>query len=113
MTGMAYDEGLATRLRDRLIRERGVVEKSMFGGLAMLVDGNMAVGVFRDDLLVRTDPATQDELLAEPGARMFDMVKARPMNGWIVVDAEHCADDDDFERWVGRGIAYARTLPPK
>src|SRR5215475_14160127 len=104
---------MATRLRERLASERGLTEKAMFGGLAMMIDGNMAVGVFKDDLLVRTDPAEQDNLLAEPGARMFDMVKQRPMKGWIVVDAEHCGDDDDFERWVGRGLAYARSLPKK
>jgi TfoX/Sxy family transcriptional regulator of competence genes len=111
--GMAYDEGLAERLRDELGAEPDVVEKKMFGGLAMLIGGNMAVGVFKDDLLVRTDPAQQDELLAEPGARIFDMVTSRPMKGWIVVAAEHCSEDRDFRRWVARGVAYAKTFPPK
>ena len=110
---MAYDEGLAERLRDELGAEPDVVEKKMFGGLAMLIGGNMAVGVFKDDLLVRTDPAQQDELLAEPGARIFDMVTSRPMKGWIVVAAEHCSEDRDFRRWVARGVAYAKTFPPK
>ena len=110
---MAYDEALAERLRDELGAEPDVVEKKMFGGLAMLVGGNMAVGVFKDGLLVRTDPAQQDELLAEPGTRVFDMVKARPMTGWIVVDGEECGDDKVFRRWVARGVGYAKSLPPK
>jgi TfoX/Sxy family transcriptional regulator of competence genes len=109
---MAYDEGLATRIRE-LLDDGDLVEKKMFGGLGMLLGGNMAVGVYGDELLVRTDPAQQDELLAEPGARMFDMVKARPMNGWILVSPQHCAEDEDLARWVGRGVAYARSLPPK
>jgi TfoX/Sxy family transcriptional regulator of competence genes len=109
---MAYDEGLATRIR-ALIDDSDVVEKKMFGGLGILIGGNMAVGVYGDELLVRTDPAKQDELLAEPGARMFDMVKSRPMNGWILVSPEHCAEDEDLARWVGRGVAHARALPPK
>jgi TfoX/Sxy family transcriptional regulator of competence genes len=109
---MAYDEGLATRLRDILGDEAGLAEKKMFGGLAILLDGNMAAGVYGDDLLVRTDPGQQVTLLAEPGTRPFDMT-GRPMKGWIVVDASMCTEDDDLRRWASRGIAHARSLPPK
>jgi TfoX/Sxy family transcriptional regulator of competence genes len=109
---VAYDEGLAARLLDILAAEAGLAEKKMFGGLAVLLGGNMAVGVYGDDLLVRTDPAQQGTLLAEPGTRPFDMT-GRPMKGWIVVDASMCAEDDDLRRWVSRGIAHARSLPPK
>ena len=70
---MAYDEGLAARLLDLLGEHAGLAEKKMFGGLAMMLGGNMAVGVYGDDLLVRTDPGQQDLLLAEPGTRPFDM----------------------------------------
>jgi hypothetical protein len=80
---MAYDEGLAIRLRDILGDEAGLAEKKMFGGLAILLDGNMAAGVYGDDLLVRIDPGQQDTLLAEPGTRPFDMT-GRPMKGWII-----------------------------
>jgi TfoX/Sxy family transcriptional regulator of competence genes len=106
---VAYDEGLATRLLDILGDEAGLATRKMFGGLAILLDGNMAVGVYGDDLLVRTDPRQQDMLLAEPGTRPFDMT-SRPMKGWIVVDASMCAEDDDFRRWVSRGVAHARSL---
>jgi hypothetical protein len=98
---MAYDEGLAIRLQDILGDEAGLAEKKMFGGLAILLDGNMAAGVYGDDLLVRTDPGQQDTLLAEPGTRPLDMT-SRPMKGWIVVDASRCAEDDDLPRWVTR-----------
>ena len=109
---VAYDEGLAIRLLDILGEEAGLAQKKMFGGLAVLVGGNMAVGVYGDDLLVRTDPGQQDMLLAEPGTRLFDMT-GRPMKGWIAVDAGMCAEDDDLRCWVSRGVAHARSLPPK
>lgn len=110
--GMAYDEGLAIRLLGIVGDEAGLAEKKMFGGLAVLLGGNMAVGVYGDDLLVRTDPGQQDMLLAEPGTRPFDMT-GRPMKGWILVNASMCAEDDDLRRWVARGVDHARSLPPK
>lgn len=109
---MAYDERLANRLRQLVGGERGLAEKKMFGGLAMLLDGNMAVGVHGNGLIVRTDPARQEELLAEPGARVFDLT-GRPMKGWMLVDGEGCTEDRDLRRWVERGIEYARSLPAK
>ncbi len=110
--GVAYDEGLAIRLLGILGEEDGLAQKKMFGGLAVLLGGHMAVGVYGDDLLVRTDPGQQDMLLAEPGTRPFAMT-GRPMKGWIVVDASMCAEDEDLRRWVSRGVAHARSLPPK
>jgi TfoX/Sxy family transcriptional regulator of competence genes len=109
---MAYDEGLATRIRDLLGGEAGLAEKKMFGGLAMLLHGNMAVGVRNDGMIVRVHPDEHERLLTEPGARQFDLT-GRPMKGWIVVDAPGCAEDEDLRRWVGRGVTYARSLPPK
>ncbi|HZM75798.1 MAG TPA: TfoX/Sxy family protein [Candidatus Limnocylindrales bacterium] len=98
--GVAYDEGLATRVRELIGGELGITEKKMFGGLAMMLNGNMAVGVHGDGLIVRADPGEQEALLAEPGARIFDMT-GRPMKGWLVVDTEGCAEDDDLRRWGG------------
>jgi TfoX/Sxy family transcriptional regulator of competence genes len=109
---VAYDEGLATRIRELLGGEAGLTEKKMFGGLAMLLNGNMAVGVRNDGMIVRTDPDEHERLLTEPGARQFDLT-GRPMKGWIVVDPPGCAEDEDLRRWVDRGVAYARGLPPK
>ena len=109
---MAYDEGLAIRLRDLIGDEPGLVEKRMFGGLAMLVYGNMAVGVHGEALIVRTHPGQQEQLLGEPGTRVFDLT-GRPMKGWLLVDPAGCAEDEDLRRWVDRGVEYARSLPPK
>ena len=111
-TFVAYDDGLATRLLDILGEDAGLATKKMFGGLAILLDGNMAVGVYGDDLLVRTNPDQQDMLLAEPGTRPFDMT-SRPMKGWIVVEASVWTEDDALRRWVSHGVAHARRLPPK
>jgi len=77
--------GLAARLRDLIGDEPGLAEKKMFGGLAMLLHGNIAVGVHGEDLIVRTDPAQPELLLAEPGARVFDLT-GRPMKGWLLID---------------------------
>ena len=109
---MAYDEGLATRVRELLQERPGVVEKQMFGGLAFLVQGNMACGVRGDELMVRVAPDTAEAALGEPGARPFDMT-GRPMRGWILVGAEGVSTDPQLERWVARGAAFARSLPPK
>ena len=109
---MAYDEGLATRVRDLLGDRPGLVEKKMFGGLAFLLYGNMACGVRGDDLMVRMAPDASDAALAEPGVRPFDMT-GRPMKGWLLVSADAHAEDDDLRRWVGRGLSYAGSLPPR
>jgi TfoX/Sxy family transcriptional regulator of competence genes len=109
---MAYDEGLATRVRELIGDEVGLAEKKMFGGLAFLVHGNMACGVHGDELIVRTDRATFDTYLAEPGAKPF-LMTGRKMTGWLLVEESGHSEDDDLRRWVGRGVDYARSLPPK
>jgi TfoX N-terminal domain len=109
---MAYDEGLATRVREVMGDQPGLAEKQMFGGLAFLVGGNMACGVRGDDLIVRVAADTADSALEEPGARPFDLT-CRPMKGWLQVGPDGHAEDDDLRRWVGRGLAYAGSLPPK
>jgi TfoX/Sxy family transcriptional regulator of competence genes len=104
---MAYDEDLARRIRELLDDEPGVSEKRMFGGLAFLVEGNMAVAASgQGGLMVRVEPEETEALLREPGARPFEM-RARGMRGWLRVDA------DEIEPWVTRGVEYARSLPPK
>jgi hypothetical protein len=109
---MAYDEGLATRVRDVLGEQPGLAEKKMFGGLAFLLNGNMACGVRGDDLIVRVAADTADAVADEPGTRPFDLT-GRPMKGWLMVAADGHAEDDDLRRWVGRGVAHATSLPPK
>jgi TfoX/Sxy family transcriptional regulator of competence genes len=109
---MAYDEGLATRLRELIGELPGVAEKRMFGGLAFLLNGNMACGVTGEALIVRLPPADADTALTEPGARPFDMT-GRPMKGWLLVDPDGHAEDDDLSGWVNRAIEFAGSLPSK
>jgi TfoX/Sxy family transcriptional regulator of competence genes len=108
---VAYDEALAERVRDRLAAMPGVTDKRMFGGLAFLTEGNLTVGVTGDDLLVRVGRDAEEEALARPGARRFD-ITGRPMAGWVVVDGA-MLDDDALLDWLDRARAFVDTLPPK
>ncbi|MFF4055405.1 TfoX/Sxy family protein [Streptomyces sp. NPDC001668] len=109
---MAYDEGLAERVRQHLGADPAVTEKRMFGGIAFLHQGNMAVGVTGDDLMVRVGPDATDTALARPGARLFDMT-GRPMRGWVVVAGSAVAEDEALGEWIDEGRAFAASLPPK
>jgi TfoX/Sxy family transcriptional regulator of competence genes len=110
---MAYDEDLADRIRELVQGERGVSEKRMFGGLAFLIGGNMAVSASsQGGLLLRVDPARTESLTGDPHARRAEM-RGREMDGWLRVDPEALEDEEAFRRWVGLGVSYARSLPPK
>jgi hypothetical protein len=109
---MAYDEELAERIR-ALMTGADVTEQRMFGGLAFLVGGNMAVAASgQGGLMVRFDPDETDALAAEPHTRPFEM-GGREMRGWLRVDTEGVHGEPELRRWVERGAAYARSLPPK
>jgi TfoX/Sxy family transcriptional regulator of competence genes len=108
---VAYDEGLAG-ISQRLGADQDVTERRMFGGIAFLHRGNMAVGVSGDDLMVRVGPDNTDAALARPGARVFDMT-GRPMRGWILVDGAALTEDDVLGEWIEKGRAFAASLPPK
>jgi TfoX/Sxy family transcriptional regulator of competence genes len=107
-----HDEGLAQRIRERLEEQPHVSEKRMFGGLAFLVGGHMAVGIVRDEMMVRVGPAAYDAALCEPHARPMDFTK-RPMKGFVFVAPPGFEEDADLARWVERGVAFAASLPPK
>ena len=110
---MAYDAALADRVREVVQPEDGVTEKRMFGGLAFLVNGNMAVSASsKGGLLLRIDPAQGESLAREPHVDRFEM-RGRKMDGWLRVDTAAIEADDDLRRWVGLGVAYAKSLPPK
>jgi len=110
---MAYDEELAGRIRDLVAGEPNLAEQKMFGGLAFLVGGNMAVAASgQGGILVRVDPAQTEQLLAEPGASEMDMGRG-PMNGWLRVTGHVLDDDAVLATWVDRGVAYAQSLPAK
>ena len=110
---MAYAEDLADRVRELIAEEAELTEKRMFGGLAFLINGNMSVAASgQGGLMVRVDPAETEALIAKPHARPFEM-RGREMRGWLRVDSEGVRTKRQLEPWVRRGVAYARSLPPK
>ncbi len=109
---MAYDEGLAQRVTEVLGDRPDLVEKKMFGGVGFMLRGNMTCGVIGEDLIVRVGPEGYDAALARPHARPFDFT-GRPMTGWVTVGPDGYEADADLEAWVERGVAFARSLPPK
>ena len=110
---MAYDEDLANRIRELLAEEQGVVEKKMFGGLAFLIGGNMAVSASgQGGLLLRCDPEQTDALVDKPHASRFEM-RGRAMDGWLRIESEGARTKRELKRWVDVGVKYARSLPAK
>jgi TfoX/Sxy family transcriptional regulator of competence genes len=110
---MAYDEELAGRIRTLLGDRADLTEKQMFGGLAFLVGGNMAVAASgQGGLMVRVDPEESAELVATTPAEMMEM-RGRRMPGWLRLGSADVADDAVLREWVVRGAAYAGSLPPK
>ncbi|MGE5226568.1 MAG: TfoX/Sxy family protein [Planctomycetaceae bacterium] len=110
---MAYDEALAGRIRELIADREGVTEKKMFGGLAFLIGGNMAIAASgQGGILVRVDPDASDGLVTSTKADVAVM-RGRPMRGWLRVDAQHVRDRRQLATWVERGTAYAGSLPPK
>lgn len=109
---MAFDAELADRIRDLVQGEPGLSEKRMFGGLAFLVRGNMAVAASsQGGLLLRIDPTDAESLTSRPHARRFEM-RGREMDGWLRVESE-ALGGDELSSWVDVGLAYARSLPAK
>jgi TfoX/Sxy family transcriptional regulator of competence genes len=112
---MAYDARLAEELRERLLvaAEGELTEKEMFGGLAFMVDGNLTIAASRTGgLLVRTDPADADEVLALEGVEPMEN-QGRKMPGWVFVEADVIRDEESLDDWVERSLTFVTTLPPK
>ena len=109
---MAYDEGLAERVRGVLLEVDGILEKKMFGGLAMMLNGNMCCGVLDEDLLVRLGKEGAAQALTEPHVREMDFT-GKPMRTMVYVAPEGVASDEDLASWVLRGVRFASSLPPK
>jgi TfoX/Sxy family transcriptional regulator of competence genes len=110
---MAYDEQLAVRIRDLVADEAGLTEKKMFGGLAFLVKGNMAVAASgQGGLLVRVDPTESAKLVEKTPATDMEM-RGRRMAGWLRLDSADVEADDELSAWVDRGVSFARSLRPK
>ena len=109
---MAYDEGLAQRVREIMQEQPGLVEKKMFGGIGFMVHGNMACGVREDALIVRVGPERYQDTLARPHTRLFD-ITGRPMKGWVMVAPDGYESDDELAGWVRQGVDFALSLPAK
>ncbi|HEX8207281.1 MAG TPA: TfoX/Sxy family protein [Solirubrobacteraceae bacterium] len=110
---MAYDEALADRVREVIGIRSGVRERKMFSSLAFIIDGNMACGVYGDELLVRLDREEAERAAAEPHVRPFEPAEGRRMGGFVVVSTQGIAEDDELARWVDCGADFAASLPPK
>ena len=110
---MAYDKDLADRIRASIPNHDGVTERAMFGGLAFMLNGNMAVSASsKGGLLLRVDPTETDALVNQEGVDHFEM-RGRPMNGWVRVDSSAVSSDEQLQHWVDVGLTYAGSLPPK
>jgi hypothetical protein len=110
---VAYDEDLANRIRAIVQDEPGLTEKRMFGGLAFLINGNMAVSASgQGGMLLRVDPTDTATLLQRPEASRFEM-RGREMDGWLRIDSTELVTKRQLKSWVSRGVSYARSLPAK
>ena len=110
---MAYDEDLAERIRELIAPQRGTAEVRMFGGICFMLNGNMACGVLKDDLLVRVGADAFAKMLEAPGTKPMDMMKGRTPVGFVMVEPSATRTKQQLQRWVSRGVDYASSLPPK
>jgi TfoX/Sxy family transcriptional regulator of competence genes len=109
---MAFDEALAERIRQQLVRRKNVEEKKMFGGVGFLLNGNLLVGVWKESLVVRLGPDEGEEALKEPHVKEFD-VTGRPMRNWVLVEPAGVEEDDQLAGWIERAVKFVGALPAK
>ncbi len=109
---MAYDQGLAERLKYLLQDRPDMVEKKMFGGIGWLLSGNMCVGIHKDDLVIRIGAELCEKVLLEPHAKPMD-ITGKPMKGWAMINPEGLEDDADLKRYTDLAIGFVKTLPEK
>ena len=110
---MPFDEKLAARIRKQLGKKKGLVEKRMFGGVAFILNGNMCVGIHKDELIVRLAPEDTEQALTQKHTRIFDLSGGRTMKGWILVQPKGIATDAALGKWVTVGVKFAASLPAK
>ncbi len=109
---MAFDEQLAVRVRESFGKRKGLVEKKMFGGVGFLLNGNMCVGVYKSELIVRLPPEDADSAVKEPNVRIFD-ITGRPMKGWILVAPAGLKTAAKLSKWIEVAAKFAGSLPAK
>jgi TfoX/Sxy family transcriptional regulator of competence genes len=109
---MAYDEAVAQRVRQAIQDRDGLSERKMFGGLCLMLHGNMFAGIIDDELMLRVGPENSEELLARPGARPMDFT-GKPMKGYLYVEASAFTSEAGLKDWLGQALSFVGTLPPK
>ena len=109
---MAYNETLADRIRNLMRELPSFTEKKMFGGIGFMLQGNMACGIQKDEIIVRVGPDKYQETLTKPHAKSFDFT-GKPMKGWVMIEAEGCQTDETLKSWVQLGVDFALSLPAK
>lgn len=109
---MAFDESLAARIRDALVRTKNVEERKMFGGICFLLDGNLLVGVWKDSLIARLGPDEGEAALREPHVRAFD-ITGKPMRNWVLVEPDGFEEDDELKGWIERARKFVKSMPKK
>ena len=109
---MAFNEALAKRIRQGLAQRKNIREKKMFGGIGFLLNGNLLVGVWKDSLIVRLGRDLAEEALLEPHVKEFD-ITGRPMKGWVLVEPDGVAEDDQLKDWIERALKFVGKLPAK
>ncbi len=110
---MAYNQALAQRIRAVLGERSWFVEKKMFGGVGFLLNGNMAVGVLGNDLIVRIKTEDYQAALSKPFAKPFMGNRGKPMAGWVTVPVEGLESSESLQQWIEQGYQLAQSLPPK
>src|SRR5436189_5794925 len=109
---MAFDESLAERIRQALVRKKNIEEKKLFGCICFFLNGNALAGVLKDRLIARLGPDEAEAALREPHVRAFD-ITGRPMRNWVAVEPGGVEDDDQLKDWIERATKFVRTLPKK
>ena len=109
---MAFDETLATRIRDALARRKNIEEKKMFGCICFFLNGNALAGVWKDRLIARLGPDEAEAALREPHVRAFDII-GRPMRNWVAVESAGVEDDSQLKDWIQRAVKFVGKLPKK
>jgi TfoX/Sxy family transcriptional regulator of competence genes len=109
---MAFDDGVAQRLREVFAGQRGIIEKKMFGGIAFMHRGNMCCGVVNETLMARVGPDAYADALARPHAREMDFT-GKPLTGFVYVDPPGFAEDSQLREWIGLCQSFTASLPAK
>ena len=109
---MAYEEEFADRIRAALRGRMGFAERKMFGGVGFLLSGNMCVGIWKENLILRIGPEEYAGFLTRPHVKLFD-ITGRPMAGWIMVEPGGFTDAKALARWIDHAVNYVKVLPAK